>query len=155
MTAKETDSARLREKGSSLTNEPSPDMMLGLWISWMEAQSGLTPDWFSSNKPWWEVTPDKVLGKMIAGGVKALNETLAKDPLLRSADQMWNANPLREVIPVDWAEIARALRFVWMRSLARPAQAATTAAQLSQGVWNAAIDAWNQAGQQWWSSPSG
>ena len=108
MTAKETDSARLREKGSSLTSEPSPDMMLGLWISWMEAQSGLTPDWFSSNKPWWEVTPDKVLGKMIAGGVKALNETLAKDPLLRSADQMWNANPLREVIPVDWAEIAGA-----------------------------------------------
>ena len=33
---------------------------------------------------------------------------------------MWNANPLREVVPVDWAEIARALRIVWLRSLEKP-----------------------------------
>ena len=43
--------------------------------------------------------------------------------MLRSIDQMWNANPMREVVPVDWAEIARALRTVWLRSLARPGKA--------------------------------
>jgi len=25
--------------------------------------------------------------------------------MLRSIDQIWNANPLREVVPIDWAEI--------------------------------------------------
>ena len=38
------------------------------------------------------------------------------DSILRATDDALNANPLRQVIPVDWAEIARALRTVWLRS---------------------------------------
>jgi hypothetical protein len=33
---------------------------------------------------------------------------------------MYNANPLHDVIPLDWAGIAWALRTVWLRSLNRP-----------------------------------
>jgi polyhydroxyalkanoate synthase len=57
---------------------------------------------------------------LVEGGVRQLQESLAQDPTLRSIDQMWNANPLRDVVPVDWAEIARALRIVWLRSLRKP-----------------------------------
>ena len=57
---------------------------------------------------------------LMAGGVNQLEASLSQDPTLRSIDQMWNANPLREVVPIDWAEIARALRFVWLRSLRKP-----------------------------------
>ena len=38
-----------------------------------------------------------------ATGLRQLDETLRKNPLLHSIDQMWNANPLREVVPLDWA----------------------------------------------------
>src|SRR3954447_26825421 len=47
--------------------------------------------------------------------VKQFEESLSKDPTLRSIEQMWNAIPLREVVPIDWAEIARALRTVIRR----------------------------------------
>ena len=69
--------------------------------------------------PWWQMTTDDVLGGALAAGAKQLNDALAKDPFLRSVDRMWNANPLRDIVPVDWAEIARALRTVWLRSLRR------------------------------------
>ena len=59
-------------------------------------------------KPWWQMTTDASTPDVLAGGVRQLEEGLSKDPTLRSIDQMWNANPLREVVPIDWAEIAQA-----------------------------------------------
>jgi len=85
---------------------------------------------------------------MLTGGVKQFQENLAKDPTLRSIDQMWNANPLREVVPVDWAEITRALRIVWLRSLGKP-KAALAVTDLNQDLWRSAIDVWQEAGQRW------
>ena len=111
----------LQEPGSAADIPLRPDVALGLWMSWMETNFGKAQDWTGSAKPWWQVTPDDLAGNMLAAGSRQLNEILARDPLLRSIDRMWNANPLREVIPVDWAEVARALRTVWLRSLADPA----------------------------------
>jgi polyhydroxyalkanoate synthase subunit PhaC len=135
---------------------PGPDAMLGVWTSWMEAMTGAAgKGWADPGKPWWGVASDELVGGMLAAGVQGLNETLAKDPLLRSVDQMWNANPLREVVPVDWAEVARALRTVWLRSLGRPGAAATAAAELNLEVWRAALEAWNEAGRRWWGGGAG
>src|SRR5690349_18023901 len=103
-------------QGTAAGGLPGPEMMLGLWSSWMKTHSGFAQDWTGAGKPWWQVTPDDALGNMLAGGVQQLNEMVAKDPMLRAVDDMWNANPLREVIPVDWAGIARSLRTVWLRS---------------------------------------
>jgi len=63
-----------------------PDVLLGIWSTWMKS------------------------------GAEQLTEHLAHDPLLKSIEQMWNANPLHEVIPLDWAGIAWALRTVWLRT---------------------------------------
>ena len=102
---------------------PGPDVMLGAWTSWMGSGSARAQPRADTGKPWWQLTPDDLAGEMLAGGIEQLHKTLAKDPLLRSVDQMWNANPLRDVVPIDWAEVARALRTVWLRSLGRPATA--------------------------------
>ncbi|HKH00648.1 MAG TPA: class I poly(R)-hydroxyalkanoic acid synthase, partial [Bradyrhizobium sp.] len=93
-------------------NAPGPDVMLGLWASWMDQMSAPTQSSADQSKPWWQMTTDAPAPDMLLGGVKQLEEGLSNDPTLRSIDQMWNANPLREVVPVDWAEIARALRTV-------------------------------------------
>ena len=66
------------------------------------------------------MSPNEMAGGLLQGGVRQLGEMLAKDPILRAAEEALNANPLREVVPVDWTEIARALRTVWLRRSAGP-----------------------------------
>jgi polyhydroxyalkanoate synthase len=123
-------------------------MMLGLWAAWMDQISASPPASGDHGKSWWQMTADNPGVRQLAGGVRQLQESLSKDPMLRSIDEAWNANPLREVVPIDWAEIARALRTVWLRSLAKPA-AAVAVMELNQNLWRSALDAWQEAGQRW------
>jgi polyhydroxyalkanoate synthase len=97
---------------------------------------------------WWQMTADNPASNLITGGIDQLQSSLSQDPTLRTIDQMWNANPLREVVPVDWAEIARALRIVWLRSLRKPS-AALAVADINQDLWRSAVDVWQEAGQRW------
>ena len=104
---------------------PGPDMMLGLWTSWIESasESPFAAVVLGERAPGafpWQMSADGIAGDLLQGSVRQLGEMLAKDPFLRAAEEALNANPLREVVPVDWAEIARALRTVWLRSLSRP-----------------------------------
>jgi polyhydroxyalkanoate synthase len=85
---------------------------------------------------------------MLNGGITQLQDSLANDPTLRAVDQIWNANPTRDVVPINWAEIARALRVVWLRSLRKP-DAVWAMANLNQELWRSTISAWQDAGQQW------
>jgi len=129
---------------------PRPDMMLGPWMPWMERYFGAARDWINSDKPWWQVTPYDLIDSMLAGGVKQFDDIIAKDPLLGSIGQMWIANPLHKVVPVDWAEITRALRTVWLHSLRKPEKAMASGANLYMTLWRSTMDAWNEAGQRWW-----
>src|SRR5215213_8939901 len=129
-------------------NTPGPDVMLGLWASWMDRISDTAQAPAGQSKPWWQMTADAPLPDVLSGGTRQLQESLSRDPTLRSIDQMWNANPLREVVPVDWAEIARALRIVWLRSLQKPSTALALV-DLNQDLWHAAVAVWQEAGQRW------
>lgn len=126
-----------------------PDMALGLWTSWLETNVGAVRDWSGAVRPWWQVSPDDL------AGTRRLSDALAKDPVLRSIDGLWNANPFRAIVPVDWAEIARALRTVWMLSLSRPDRTVRKAADVQAAVWTSAMEAWNDAGRRWWGMPDG
>jgi len=123
--------------------ELGPDSMLGLWASWVEAASAP-----------FRRTAGEMTDGMLAAGAQQATALLAQDPALRAMDQAWNANPLRDVVPVDWAEVARALRTVWLRSLARPASSFAAATRLNASLWGAALEAWNQAAQNWLSDPA-
>ncbi len=128
-----------------------PDMALGVWLSWMknqmDASTGQAPA--AGGMPRWLMTPDAIAGDVRAAGVDQLGQMLASDPLLNSIDRLWNANPLHDVIPVDWAEIVRALRTVWLRSMADPGHAVPAAAELGTRMWLSAVEAWNDAGARW------
>lgn len=126
-----------------------PDMALGLWTSWLESATRLTGGQDLSKAALWQVSPDQVTGNMLQGTLRQVNEMLAADPFLRAAEQALNANPLREVIPVDWAEIARALRTVWILSLRRPDKVIMDAIALNKRLWQTVLDNWNDAGKRW------
>jgi polyhydroxyalkanoate synthase subunit PhaC len=143
MSEKDTEKAQTQAGGK----EPGPDVMFGVWAAWMNQLSALTPAAASHGRPWWETVSADPASGMLASGVE-LQENLSKDPTIRSIDQMWNANPLREVVPIDWAEIVRALRTVWLRSLTKP-EAAKTVMELNQNIWRSAVDAWQETGQRW------
>ena len=85
----------------------------------------------------------------VAEALRQAKALIDRDPLLRSVDSMWNANPLREVIPVDWAEVARALRIVWLQSFSDPASMLASATALGANVFRATLDAWAEAGKRW------
>jgi polyhydroxyalkanoate synthase subunit PhaC len=130
----------------------SPETALGLWASWMKGQfdAGAGQPFGFADKAPWLATPDITAGDGLRGGLDQLTGMLAKDPLLTSVDRMWNANPLRDVIPVDWAEVVRALRIVWLRRLADPAQAMPAVVELNTRAWQSAVEAWNAAATRWW-----
>ncbi|MBV1799513.1 alpha/beta hydrolase [Siccirubricoccus sp. G192] len=99
--------------------------------------------------PWWTVPPSEFGDAILAAGAKQATAMLTRDPMLKAIDRAWNANPLREVVPVDWAEVARALRTVWLRSLSRPATTLAAAASLNASLWGAAMEAWQDAARRW------
>ncbi|WP_244470923.1 PHA/PHB synthase family protein [Microvirga massiliensis] len=127
---------------------PGPDVMLGLWASWMGQMPGSAQTSFDQGRSWWEMTTDTPAARMFDGAIKQFQVSLSQDPTLRAIDQMWNVNPLREVVPVDWAEVARALRMVWLRSLGKP-RAAQAVVDLNQDLWRSALTTWQEAGQRW------
>lgn len=91
--------------------------------------------------------PISAFGGM-AHGTGQIGNFFSKDPMLGTIAQMWNANPLRKVVPLDWAEIARALRTVSLRSFAKP-RTAKSMMELNQALWSSTFDIWREAGQRW------
>ena len=106
--------------------------------AWMQLFSGPAQDGPST---WRTLVPP--------ANVADFSRALADNPMLASIDKMWNANPLREVVPIDWAGIAHALRVVWLRSLANPGHALSKAAEFNASVFCAATEAWNDAASRW------
>ena len=146
--AKRTKATQTRAGG----NAPGPDVMLGLWTSWIDQVSAPGQGPAGQGKPWWQMTTDAPGPDMLTGGVRQLEEGLSNDPTLRSIDQMWNANPLRQVVPIDWAEIAGALRTVWLRSLRKP-ETAKAIADFNTELWRSGLQVWQEAGQRWLGLP--
>ncbi len=147
-----------REGAADGAVPPGPEMMLGLWTSWIEAASklgrGLAPA--PEGQAARQTPADQIAGGLLQGGMRQLGEMLARDPVLRAAEDALNANPLRQVIPVDWAEIARALRTVWLHSMSRPDKALAAVTELNAQLWQSTMDAWTEAGRRWWGEqPSG
>jgi hypothetical protein len=73
---------------------------------------------------WWQAPSDQISGGLLHGGLRQLTAMQEKDPILRAIEDGLNVNPLHDVIPVDWAEIVRALRSIWLLKMSRPGKAA-------------------------------
>ena len=113
------DTAAIKPAQASGNTAPH-SVMLGLWASWMDQLSAAVRASADPGRAWWEMTTRNPAAQPHGGRRQSARRGLSKDPTLRSIDQMWNATPSREVVPIDWAEIARALRLVWLRSLGKP-----------------------------------
>ena len=65
-------------------------------------------------------------------------------------DQLWQANPLQKLLPIDWGAITQALSTLSGRSMADPVHTTTVAANLSLKLWREAAETWIGAASRWW-----
>ena len=79
-----------------------------------------------------------------------LGAWLDKDPILLASGKALNANPLHKIIPIDWTEIARALRIVWLHQLSRPETAIIAAAEVNFKLFQSSFDIWTEATRRWY-----
>ena len=117
----------------------SPDALAGAWAQMFSAP-------FQS---WSDTWGGFSLGPTSASASSSLETAFAENPVLASIDKVWNANPLHDVIPIDWAGIAHALRVVAARSMANPGQAMARAVQFNADVLRSAAEAWTEAARRW------
>src|SRR3954454_7583587 len=55
-------------------NVPGPDVMLGMWASWMDQMTAPGQASAGRGKPWWQMTTDAPAPHALAGGVQQLEE---------------------------------------------------------------------------------
>ena len=83
---------------------------------------------------------------LISGNeVRQLAKAMDNNPFARVAEDALNSNPLHQVIPVNWAEVVRALRTVWLYQLSRPENAAAKLLDFNLRAWQSTLGIWNDA----------
>src|SRR5215212_11259427 len=113
------------------------------------AQAAQTPfeawsRWFMNNMGNMSATPGASVPWLTSPGISTGEEaqampqgTMADDPLLSAMEKLWDANPLNNVMPVNWFEITRALQTLWMREMSDPARAVQRATEYNQQLFEA------------------
>ena len=86
------------------------------------------------------VAPDPARDQMPVDGL----------PTAAVIDQMWQANPLQKLLPVDWEAITQALSTLGARLMADPVNATTVAAKLNMRLWQEAAETWIGTASRWW-----
>jgi polyhydroxyalkanoate synthase len=75
------------------------------------------------------------------------------DPMLATVDRMWRANPLQDILPINWAEISRSLQTLWMREMSNPQRAMQIATEYNARTLAATMEVWNTAAARMWGLP--
>jgi polyhydroxyalkanoate synthase len=88
------------------------------------------------------VTPEPAGDRAPAGGL-----------LSAVGDQIWQANALEKLLPVDWGAITQALSTLQAQAMADPVRATTEAAKLNARLWQEAAETWIATASRWWGLP--
>lgn len=88
-------------------------------------------------------TSSALTGKPMLVQAEDLGQLLSTDPFLAAIHSLWRANPLSELLPINWVEITRALRVLGMRSLTDPVQTTRTAVEFNLRTAAAVVEVWN------------
>ncbi|MBV9454490.1 MAG: class I poly(R)-hydroxyalkanoic acid synthase, partial [Rubrobacter sp.] len=75
---------------------------------------------------------------------------VANDPLLSALEQAQEANPLRNIIPLDWLELTRALQTLWMREMSDPARAMQVTTDFNRRLFEKSMEVWTNAASRFW-----
>src|SRR5918997_2478542 len=117
-------------------------------------------EWLKSNMGHMSATPGASVPWLTKPGISTGEEAeplprgaIANDPLLSAMDKVLDANPLRDIMPLDWLEITRALQTLWMREMSDPARAMQVATDYNRRLFEKSMDVWSDAMARFWGMP--
>jgi polyhydroxyalkanoate synthase len=117
-----------------------------LWTEWMRANMGAMTATPGASVPWL-MTPGVSTGEEVA----ALPEgAIRHDPLLSTVEKLWDANPMQNLLPLNWVEITRSLQTLWMREMSDPARALQQATNFNMKMFSATMETWREAANRFW-----
>jgi polyhydroxyalkanoate synthase subunit PhaC len=131
-------------------SEVAPQMApLDLWGQWLMSTLGEATATPGASVPW-------LASPGISTGEEArpLPEgTIRNDPLLSTVEKLWDANPLHNLLPINWAEIIRALQTLWAREMRDPARAMQRATEYNRQLFETTVEIWTDAAARFWGLP--
>jgi polyhydroxyalkanoate synthase len=131
------------------STEMSFEPFFKMWSEWLSNNMGPVTTVPGASLPWL-TKPGITTGEE----VKPLPQgAMANDPLLSAMSKIWDANPLSNIIPLDWAEITRALQTLWMREMSDPQRAMQVAMNYNQRLFETTLDVWTDAATRFWGLP--
>jgi len=117
-----------------------------MWSEWLRSSMGPMSAVPGASVPWL-AKPGISTGEEVEPLPQG---AMANDPLLSALDKAQQANPLRNLIPLDWVEITRALQTLWMREMSDPARAMQRATEYNQRFFQEAMNTWSDAAARFW-----
>ncbi|MBA3617252.1 MAG: class I poly(R)-hydroxyalkanoic acid synthase, partial [Rubrobacteraceae bacterium] len=77
----------------------------------------------------------------------------ASDPLMSAMGKLSDANPMSNIIPLDWMEISKALQTLWKRKMSDPQRAMQVATDYNRRLFETNMKAWSNAASHFWGLP--
>jgi polyhydroxyalkanoate synthase subunit PhaC len=135
--------------GGERGEEAAPMAPFDLWTQWLRANMGEMTATPGASVPWL-ASP----GVSTGDEAEALPEgAIRNDPLLSTMEKLWDANPLQNVLPINWVEITRALQTLWAREMSDPARAAQRTAEYNRRLFETTVEVWSDATARFWGLP--
>src|ERR671913_961906 len=129
--------------GSDVPPEMAP---FDVWAEWMRANMGPVTATPGASVPWL-MMPGIRTGEEAA---ELPEGAVRNDPLLSTVEKLWDANPMQNVLPIDWVEITRALQTLWAREMSDPARAMERATDFNARLFGATMRSWQEATNRLW-----
>lgn len=77
----------------------------------------------------------------------------ASDPLMSAMQKLSDANPMSNIVPLDWMEISRALQTLWMREMSDPQRAMQAATDYNRRLFETNMKVWSDVASRFWGLP--
>jgi polyhydroxyalkanoate synthase len=126
--------------------EMSFEPFFKMWSEWLRNSMGSMPTVPGASVPWL-TKPGVSTGEEAEPLPKG---AMASDPLLSALEKAQEANPLRNIIPLDWLEVTRALQTLWMREMSDPARAMQVTTDFNRRFFEKSMEVWTNATSRFW-----
>jgi len=109
-----------------------------VWSEWLKTSMGaMSPSAGSSGE---------AAGAMSGGAT-------GSDPLMSAMMKLADANPIRNIIPLNWMEISKSLQTLWMREMSDPVRMMQLATDYNRRLFDTTTKVWSDVAARFWGLP--
>src|SRR5918997_2709475 len=127
----------------------APMAPFDVWTQWLRSNMGEVTAPPGVSVPWLVPT-----GIFTGEEAEVLPEgAIRNDPMLQVVEQLWDANPMQNLLPISWVEITRALQTLWAREMSDPARATQRATEYNRRLFETTMEVGGDGTARFWGLP--